>query len=217
MFTGLVEGLGEITAIHSLGNDLRLDVKPLFTFENPIIGESVAINGVCLTVEKAENHILGFYASHETLMCSNIKLLKNKSLVNMERALALGARLGGHLVSGHVDTLGTVISLENNGNSKIITIQFDNEFAKYIIPKGSVALDGISLTVNACGIDYLTVNVIPETWKVTSIAKWNIGQKINIETDMIGKYILRSQFIEENKTQKSKIDENFLRENGFFI
>lgn len=217
MFTGLVEGLGEITAIHSLGNDLRLDVKPLFTFENPIIGESVAINGVCLTVEKAENHILGFYASHETLMCSNIKLLKNKSLVNMERALALGARLGGHLVSGHVDTLGTVISLENNGNSKIITIQFDKEFAKYIIPKGSVALDGISLTVNACGIDYLTVNVIPETWKVTSIAKWNIGQKINIETDMIGKYILRSQFIEENKTQKSKIDENFLRENGFFI
>lgn len=217
MFTGLVEGLGEITAIHSLGNDLRLDVKPLFTFDTPIIGESVAINGVCLTVEKAENHILGFYASHETLMCSNIKLLKNKSLVNMERALALGARLGGHLVSGHVDTLGTVVSLENNGNSKIITIQFDKEFAKYIIPKGSVALDGISLTVNACGIDYLTVNVIPETWKVTSIAKWNIGQKINIETDMIGKYILRSQFIEENKTQKSKIDENFLRENGFFI
>lgn len=217
MFTGLVEGLGEVTAIHSLGNDLRLDVKPLFTFENPIIGESVAINGVCLTVEKAENHVLGFYASHETLMCSNIKLLKNKSLVNMERALALGARLGGHLVSGHVDTLGTVISLENNGNSKIITIQFDNEFAKYIIPKGSVTLDGISLTVNACGIDYLTVNVIPETWKVTSIAKWNIGQKINIETDMIGKYILRSQFIEANKTQKSKIDENFLRENGFFI
>lgn len=217
MFTGLVEGLGEITVIHSLGNDLRLYVKPLFTFDTPIIGESVAINGVCLTVEKAENHILGFYASHETLMCSNIKLLKNKSLVNMERALALGARLGGHLVSGHVDTLGTVFSLENNGNSKIITIQFDKEFAKYIIPKGSVALDGISLTVNACGIDYLTVNVIPETWKVTSIAKWNIGQKINIETDMIGKYILRSQFIEENKTQKSKIDENFLRENGFFI
>ena len=217
MFTGLVEGLGEVTAIHHLGNDIRLDIKPLFTFDKPIIGESVAINGVCLTVEKAENSLLKFYASHETLSCSNIKLLKTKSLVNMERALALGARLGGHLVSGHVDTLGTVTSIETSGNSKVITIQYNNEFAKYIIPKGSVALDGISLTVNACGIDYLTVNVIPETWKVTSIATWNVGQKINIETDMIGKYILRSQFIEENQTKKSKIDENFLRENGFFI
>lgn len=217
MFTGLVEGLGEVTAIHHLGNDLRLDIKPLFVFDKPIIGESVAINGVCLTVEKAENSLLGFYASHETLSCSNIKLLKTKSLVNMERALALGARLGGHLVSGHVDTLGIVSSLKNSGNSKIITIQYNSEFAKYIIPKGSIALDGISLTVNACGIDYLTVNVIPETWKVTSIVTWNIGQQINIETDMIGKYILRSQFIEENQTKKSKIDENFLRENGFFI
>lgn len=216
MFTGLIEGLGEVVSVQRLGADLRLCIKPLFSFENPIIGESVAVNGTCLTVETANNSLLTFYASKETLSCSNIALLSSKSTVNLERALALGSRLGGHLVSGHIDTMGEVSSIKEIGQSREITVSFDPEWAKYIIPKGSVALDGISLTVNTCGFDFLTVNVIPETWKVTSIAAWNTGKKVNIETDMIGKYILRSRFIEENKPQKSKITEDFLRENGFF-
>lgn len=216
MFTGLIEGLGEVAAIRRLGADMRFGIKPLFPFEKPVIGESVAVNGTCLTVETAENALLTFYASGETLSCSNISLLAPKSKVNLERALALGSRLGGHLVSGHVDTMGSVQSVREIGQSREITINFDREWAKYIIPKGSVALDGISLTVNTCGFDFLTVNVIPETWKVTTIADWHIGKKINIETDMIGKYILRSRYIEENKPQKSGITEDFLRENGFF-
>lgn len=216
MFTGLIEGLGEVVSVQRLGADLRLGIKPLFPFENPIIGESVAVNGTCLTVETAKNALLTFYASKETLSCSNIALLASKSIVNLERALALGSRLGGHLVSGHTDTMGEVSSIREIGQSREITVSFDSQWAKYIIPKGSVALDGISLTVNTCGFDFLTVNVIPETWKVTTIASWNTGKKINIETDMIGKYILRSQFVEENKPQKSTITEDFLRENGFF-
>lgn len=181
-----------------------------------MLGESVAVNGTCLTVEKVQNSCLTFYASEETLSCSNISLLSAKKMVNLERALALGSRLGGHLVSGHIDTMGEVTSIQNIGQSRAITIHFAKEWAKYIIPKGSVALDGISLTVNACDFDFLTVNVIPETWKVTTIAMWTPGQKINIETDMIGKYIFRSQYIENNKSQKSAITEDFLRENGFF-
>lgn len=216
MFTGLIEGIGEVVSVRRLGGDLRLGIRPGFAFPNPVIGESVAVNGTCLTVETAENGILSFYASEETLACSNISLLANKSKVNMERALALGSRLGGHLVSGHVDTMGTVLSIQNIGQSRAVSIHFPDEWAKYIIPKGSVALDGISLTVNTCDFDFLTVNVIPETWKATTVANWSVGQKINIETDMIGKYILRSQFIENNKPKKSAIDEDFLRENGFF-
>ncbi len=216
MFTGLIEGIGEVVSVQRLGGDLRLGIRPGFAFPNPVIGESVAVNGTCLTVETAENGILSFYASEETLACSNVSLLANKSKVNMERALALSSRLGGHLVSGHVDTMGTVLSIQNIGQSRAVSIRFSDEWAKYIIPKGSVALDGISLTVNTCDFDFLTVNVIPETWKATTVANWSVGQKINIETDMIGKYILRSQFIENKKPKKSAIDEDFLRENGFF-
>lgn len=216
MFTGLIEGLGEVAAVRRLGADLRLGISPLFRLDNPVIGESVAVNGTCLTLESVNAGILTFYASAETLSCSGISLLSPKTLVNLERALALGSRLGGHLVSGHVDTVGTVAAVRNIGQSREITVNFSEEWAKYIIPKGSVALDGISLTVNTCGFDYLTVNVIPETWKVTTVAHWQIGQKINIETDMIGKYILRSRFVEENQPKQSKINEDFLRENGFF-
>lgn len=217
MFTGLIEGVGEVTAVQKLGADIRLIIRPDFAFHNPVLGESVAVNGTCLTVETVQNSCLTFYASEETLSCSNISLLSAKTKVNLERALALGSRLGGHLVSGHVDTMGTIKSIQNKGQSRCITIEFAREWAKYIIPKGSVALDGISLTVNACDFDFLTVNVIPETWKVTTIAAWTVGQKINIETDMIGKYILRSQYLENKKPQQSTITEDFLRDNGFFV
>lgn len=217
MFTGLIEGLGEVVSVQKLGADIRLSIRPDFAFHNPVLGESVAVNGTCLTVEKVQNSCLTFYASEETLSCSNISMLSPKKKVNLERALALGSRLGGHLVSGHIDTMGTVKFIQNIGQSRAITVEFAEEWAKYIIPKGSVALDGISLTVNACDFDFLTVNVIPETWKVTTIGAWTMGQKINIETDMIGKYILRSQYIENTKPKKSAINEDFLRENGFFV
>ena len=215
MFTGLVAGQGEIVFFNKNSNDARLGIKPHFAFENPVIGESVAINGACLTVESFNNGVLNFYTSAETLSCSTLGSLSRGDSVDMERALALGDRLGGHLVSGHIDCVGILIKISDIGSSKCFRISFDDEIASYVIPKGSVALDGMSLTVNTCGINFLEVNIIPETWKVTTISDWKEGQRINIETDMIGKYILRSKIVEQNTHNKSRIDTHFLRENGF--
>ncbi len=215
MFTGLIAGQGELVHYNKNTQDIRLGIKPYFEFNCPVIGESVAINGVCLTVEEAKSDILSFYASAETLSCSNIGQLKLKDMVNMERALSLGDRLGGHLVSGHVDCVGELIQINKVENSTCFRISFPENLAPYIINKGSVALDGISLTVNACDINFLEVNIIPETMKVTTISKWKLGQMINIETDMLGKYILRSQEIMQNSKAKSRIDVQFLSEHGF--
>lgn len=215
MFTGLVAGQGEIVFFNKNSNDARLGIKPNFIFENPVIGESVAINGACLTVESFSNGVLSFYTSAETLSCSTLTALALGNRVNMERALALGDRLGGHLVSGHIDCVGTLMKIQDIGSSKSLKIAFLEEIAPYIIPKGSIALDGISLTVNTCGISFLEVNVIPETWKVTNISQWKEGQRINIETDMIGKYILRFKTIEKNTHNTSRIDAQFLSEHGF--
>ena len=215
MFTGLVAGQGEIAFLSKESSDARLGIKPYFSFENPVLGESVAINGVCLTIESFADGILTFYASTETLSCSNLAFFGRGDKVNMERALALGDRLGGHLVSGHIDCVGKLTKIQDIGRSRCFRVAFDEEIAPYIISKGSIALDGISLTVNTCDINFLEVNVIPETWKVTNISQWKEGQRINIETDMIGKYILRSKIIEQKTNNASKIDTNFLRENGF--
>jgi len=215
MFTGLIAGQGEIVFLNKNSKDARLGIKPSFVFENPVLGESVAINGACLTVESFADGILSFYASAETLSCSTLGSFANGDRVNMERALSLGDRLGGHLVSGHIDCVAKLIKVHDIGNSRCFRIAFSAEIAAYIIPKGSIALDGISLTVNACDISFLEVNVIPETWKVTNISQWKEGQRINMETDMIGKYILRSKIIEQNTNNTSRIDTNFLRENGF--
>ena len=219
MFTGLVAGQGEIVFFdknnHQNSHDARLGIKPKFIFENPVLGESVAINGACLTVESFDNGILTFYTSEETLSCSTLGLLSLGNKVNMERALALGDRLGGHLVSGHIDCVGKLSKIQNVGDSKCFRITFSEEIAPCIIPKGSIALDGISLTVNTCDNNFLEVNVIPETWKVTNISLWKEGQLINIETDMIGKYILRSTTIQQTTKNISRIDTHFLHENGF--
>lgn len=215
MFTGLIEGIGKVVRLEKNSTDAHIYIEPKFSFPSPVLGESVAINGVCLTVESAHNNVLSFYASAETLSCTNLDNLNNGSLVNMERALALGSRLGGHLVSGHVDFIGTVEKIHEIGHSRCFRIGFENTWAPYFIPKGSVTLDGISLTINACESTFLEVNVIPETWKVTTLSNWKQGQRVNVETDMIGKYILRFQKYNDNK-QTSRINESFLRDNGFF-
>lgn len=225
MFTGLIAGQGELIFIEKKGMDTRFGIRAHFPFNAPVLGESVAINGACLTVESfSENNLsektLTFFVSGETLACTTLATLQKGAYVNMERALAFGDRLGGHLVSGHVDCIGTILHIQDRGQSRQVRVGFSKEIAPYIIPKGSIALDGVSLTVNDCGMDFLEVNIIPETWKVTSISRFKVGQQINMETDMIGKYILRSKQVEQEKIQfnvveKSRIDTDFLRENGF--
>lgn len=220
MFTGLIAGQGEIISIQKTTQDIRLTIRTHFPFISPILGESVAINGACLTVESFSENTLTFFVSGETLACTTLATLQKSAYVNMERALALGDRLGGHLVSGHIDCIASILSIQDIGQSRCVRVGFSKEIAPYIISKGSVTLEGISLTVNDCGIDFLEVNIIPETWKVTSISHWKVGQQINMETDMIGKYILRqTQLVQENRDsnqgQKSSIDTKFLQENGF--
>ncbi|MDD3310731.1 riboflavin synthase [Pseudodesulfovibrio sp.] len=191
MFTGLVMGLGRIEAAENRGAETRFRIRPLFDLPDFEQGESIAVNGVCLTVETFGQGWFTAYASRETLSVSSLGGLRAGSKVNLERAMALGGRFGGHIVSGHVDGLAEVAETRPAGESTIYRLTFSPAQGRYVIPKGSVALDGISLTVNGCGPDWLEVNIIPETRKGTTIAEWTPGRKVNIETDVIGKYVER--------------------------
>lgn len=217
MFTGLVMGLGRVAAMDARGDETRFRIQALFDLDNIVIGESIAVNGACLTVETAKDREFTAYASAETLSKSGLGKLKPGSQVNLERALALGDRLGGHLVSGHVDCLASVESVTPLGQSVRYKITFPGEFSMFVVPKGSVALDGVSLTVNDCGDGFLTVNVIPSTQGATTIAAWKPGVSLNMETDMLGKYVLRmlAPWQEATAGKQSKITEDFLRQHGF--
>lgn len=189
MFTGIIQGQGAITALRKSGAECRLAIRPLFTLENVVDGESIAVNGACLSVESHSRDGFTAYASAETLARTTLGALRQSDLVNLERALALGDRLGGHLVSGHVDCLATVRDVRPVGQSLRCRLEFPADFGPEVIAKGSVALDGISLTVNDCGPDFLEVNIIPDTQKRTTMRQWRPGARVNMETDLIGKYV----------------------------
>ncbi len=229
MFTGLIQGQGIIRTLHSQGQDLRLSVESDFPLTALTLGESIAVNGACLTVESGDERFFSAFVSEKSLRSTTLGQLTSGSVVNLERALAVGDRLGGHIVSGHVDTVGTVEQVRTAGQSRIITIHFSSQYSPEIITKGSVTLDGISLTVNACGkhenVGFLEVNVIPETFSVTTVNFWKKGTKINLETDIVGKYVrhMLAPFVGENGAgitsedakAKSSITMNLLQEHGF--
>ena len=215
MFTGLITGMGEITGVAQGDGDARFNFRPLCAIEDWIKGESVAVNGVCLSVEHFDPGNFTAYASRETLRLSTLHSLRPRQRVNLERALALGDRLGGHLVSGHADGLATVESIRKAGSSKIFRVRFPEEFSSQVITKGSVALDGISLTVNACGQGFLEVNVIPETQSATTIGFWTVGREVNFETDMIGKYVATMLDAWKNALPGKRLTMDLLRDYGY--
>jgi riboflavin synthase len=215
MFTGLAAGMGTITALERRGGQMRLGVRALFDLPAIALGESIAVNGVCLTVESAKENAFSAYASAETMAKTNLGALDNGSRVNLERALALGDRLGGHLVSGHVDCLARVDSVSPAGESVRFTLSFPKEFGVYVVEKGSVCLDGISLTVNGCGEDWLDVNIIPATQKETTISGWSPGAAVNMECDIIGKYVARMLAPHKGAARPSSITDDFLKMHGF--
>lgn len=218
MFTGIIQGLGEVLDLTPTAKDIRLHIKALYALENIQLGESIAVNGACLTVESFGPRTFSAFASAETLSRTSLGSLSTGTLVNLERALAVGDRLGGHIVSGHVDCLASIEKITIISASHCVRVAFPPQLQQEIIPKGSVSLDGISLTVNDCGTNFLEVNVIPETWKNTTMKGWRQGQRINLETDVIGKYVRRMVQPYTHAAPSapvSLLSEAFLKEHGF--
>ncbi|MCJ7684237.1 MAG: riboflavin synthase [Desulfobacteraceae bacterium] len=189
MFTGLIEGIGKISGIRRTHNEMKVTITPLFDTTDCQLGDSVAVNGVCLTVTEVRDDSLSMDVSGETLSRTTLGLLRLGDHVNIERALRLTDRLGGHLVSGHVDGIGKILKKEQVHQSWLIRIGIEEAISRYTINKGSIAVEGISLTINTCEKDFFEVNIIPQTGMVTTLLTKKIGDPVNIETDLIGKYV----------------------------
>jgi riboflavin synthase len=219
MFTGIIEGQGTIIEIQSEGQGKRLGFNSDFVLDQTKIGDSISISGVCLTVVKIHGQRFQVDVSPETLEKTTFGRAKIGDRVNIERALRLSGRIDGHLVSGHIDGIGTIKQKQNKGNAVIVTIGVPESCSRYLIKKGSIAVDGISLTINNCDRTSFEVSIIPHTAKLTTIILGKVGDRVNIETDMIGKYVER--FVTEiqshdkrNQTGQS-IDKQFLAKTGF--
>ena len=218
MFTGIIEGLGTISSIRPVGQGSRLAVEAGFDLTNTKIGDSIAVNGACLTVVTISGRRFEADVSLETLEKTTFGQVKIGERVNLERALMLSSRVDGHLVSGHVDATGVIAGKEAVGNATLVTVEVPADAARYIIPKGSVAVDGISLTVNQCDAGSFGVSIIPHTGLVTTIGFKKQGEQVNIETDMIGKYVerfLQGDKAGEKEGKTSGVDMELLAKSGF--
>jgi len=197
-------------------NSYKIKIKALKVLEKVEIGDSIAMNGTCFTVIEYGKNYFCADAMPETVNRTSLKSLKKGDGVNLEKSITLSTPLGGHIVTGDVDCIGIIESIKKEGIAKIYKINLtEKRYGKYLIEKGRVAIDGASLTIVECDYDSFSVSLIPHTQKEITLGTKNVGDIVNIETDMLGKYIER--FINfEKKEQKSKIDINFLRENGFY-
>jgi riboflavin synthase len=218
MFTGLVEGTGKVESLSTRGNEASLNINALLLNDDTQVGDSISINGVCLTVTEMSPPLFRFDVSGETLSNTNLGLLKRGDRINLERALRLSDRLGGHLVTGHVDGVGRLVKKEPSGNSTILAIQAPKNLILYIVEKGSVALDGISLTVNRCQGSIFEVNIIPYTLQQTTLNTKKVGDTLNIETDLIGKYVARFLAVRGDAAagkKKEELNLSFLEKHGY--
>jgi riboflavin synthase len=213
MFTGLVEGIGEIVGLTALPQGLRLGVKTSFPAAELTLGESVALAGACLTVVALAPPAASFEVSPETLARTTFPLKKAGDRVNLERALKLGDRLGGHLVTGHVDGVGVVKARRPGPAHLELTFEMPAALTPLVIEKGSIAVDGVSLTVNACKGHTFTVNIIPFTAQETTLGGLKVGDRVNLETDIIGKYVAR--LLGKDGPQGGGITPELLAKHGF--
>lgn len=213
MFTGLIEEVGRMDSIFNGEKSLKLTILAEKILQDIKIGDSISTNGVCLTVVKFTNNSFTVDVMPETLRNTNLSKLKRGSIINLERALKLGDRLGGHIVSGHIDGTGNIIEFKVEDNATWITIETTRDVIKYIIAKGSIAIDGTSLTVVDVHENSFRVSIIPITKDETILLKKSAGDEVNLECDMVGKYIERFLNFKENKD--SVIDLDFLKQNGF--
>jgi len=215
LFTGLVEEIGTIQSILKGTKSAKLVIKAHKILDGVQLGDSIAVNGVCLTVTDFTSHSFSLDVMAETIRNTNLKNLVSGSSVNLERALRLGDRLGGHLVSGHIDGIGLIQAFEQEDNAVWVSVAASPEILKYVIAKGSIGIDGISLTVAYVDNRILKVSVIPHTKNVTTLLSKKTGDEVNLECDMIGKYIEKLISFKEDNSLKSSIDMKFLSDNGF--
>lgn len=211
IFTGIIEEVGRLADIKKEKDLYTLKVSCKKVLEGTKKGDSIATNGVCLTVTELGDEYYKAEVMVETINSTNFKNLSSGEALNLERALSPSKRLDGHIVQGHVDGVGEIINILKRGHEIVYRIKFDSDNFKYIAEKGSIALDGISLTVSKVGENYFEVSIIPTTIADTNLESKNLGEKINIETDIIGRYVYN--FV--NAKETSKITKNFLIENGF--
>lgn len=212
MFTGIIENKGLVKAMKTAGSGLVLTVSTPFDLSKDKVGDSIAVNGICLTATSISGSDFTADVSAETVSRTNLAELSPGASINLERALKVGDRFGGHIVTGHIDGVARLLKMEPRGESIYMEVGAEPKLIKYIVEKGSIAIDGISLTVNSVGKDYFSLNIIPLTLKKTTLGLKNIGARLNIETDIIGKYIEK---LVANKGDSANIDMNLLRECGF--
>ncbi len=217
MFTGIIEALGSIVDLQPKGGDMALVVNTgKLDLSDVVLGDSIAVNGVCLTAVALTEHGFTADVSRETLSLTSLGNLSKGSKVNLEKALTLQTRLGGHMVSGHVDGLGVVVSRHHDGRSERFSIKAPDDIARYIAEKGSITIDGVSLTVNKVEGSQFDINIVPHTLQETIISDYRAGTSVNLEVDVIARYLerlLHGGALEQTDT--ARITASFLVKNGF--
>lgn len=217
MFTGIIEEIGKVKAINGSQDSIEMVIQAKKILEDVNLGDSISVNGVCLTVTEFTSDGFTVDVMPETVKSTSLRELRQQSAVNLERAMSAGGRYGGHIVSGHVDGIGKIVRKEPKGNAVYYEIEIPEELVQFMIYKGSVAVDGTSLTIFGLTENTFTLSLIPHTLSETILHSKGVGAIVNIECDMLGKYV--SSFLQRSlvndKSAKSKITASFLEEHGF--
>lgn len=206
MFTGIIEEIGEISSI----TKSTITIKSKTVLEDAKLGDSIAVNGVCLTIVNLKKDEFTANVSEETFKITNFSELKSGDFVNLERALSLSSRLGGHIVTGHIDTVGEIVSIINKNEFYDLSVKFDKNFENYVVKKGSITINGISLTIADINNNSVSVAIIPHTFNNTILNTLKSKDSVNIEFDILAKYVEKNL-----STKNNSITMNFLEENGF--
>jgi len=213
MFTGIIEDKGKVLRVEYRGQEKRLTLELPIHLTEIQLGDSISINGVCLTVVEKKGKTMGVDLSFETLQKTLSGDLKEGDQVNLERALRLSDRLGGHIVTGHIDGVGVIIEKRKERDFFQLRIQIPKSISRYIVRKGSIAIDGISLTVNECQKEEIQMTLIPYTLGKTTLIDKKVGDRVNVETDILGKYV--EKMLDQRNGRSEKMGLSFLQEHGF--
>lgn len=220
MFTGIIEEVGKVVSISRHGSTIKIEIGANVVLRDTKIGDSIATNGICLTVTDITGSSFFADAMPETVSTTALKTLKNGSKVNLERALMLTSRLGGHIVTGHVDGTGIISEIKKDENAILLNVSTSPEILRYIVHKGSITIDGVSLTVIDVTDSYFSVSIIPHTQTATTLTSKTVGGIVNLENDILGRYVEKLLRADTStglqKTENSRLTMEFLQENGFY-